>query len=363
LNRGRWFIYFLKRSLAQRKGRVAVASISVMIATAIVVSALGLSLGIRKKLGGELKAYGANVIVTPREGYIDEEVEARIAEIPGVSGLSGQFYSRAALNGTDVELIGLDLEAVKGRGWKLEGKWPGEREVLLGASVRDALGLGPGEVVALRSDEKEARLRVSGILETGGPEDTSVIMGRLPAQGLAGLEGKLGAVLVRAETDTIETTVDLMRERFAFLEVKTLRQVAYAEESFLGKIELLMALVTLVVLLASSISVSSTMSATVIERMKDIGLMKAIGGTKKRIRNFYLAEGCAIGLIGGLSGYAAGFLSAQAVSGGAFGSYIEVPVFIFALSLVMGVFISVSSSLLPLADALRYKPSTILRGE
>ncbi len=64
MDRRRWFVRFLLRSLTQRMGRVAVAVLSVTIAVTIVVSSLGLSRGIRKQLGAELSAYGANVIVT-----------------------------------------------------------------------------------------------------------------------------------------------------------------------------------------------------------------------------------------------------------------------------------------------------------
>lgn len=363
MNKSRWFLYFLGRSLGQRKGRVAVACVSVMIASAIVVSALGLSLGIRKKLGGELKAYGANIIVTHRAGFLDDALPARLREVAGVTGAAGQLYSPLTLNHAPVEMIGLDVDAVKELGWRLLGNWPRRDEALVGVNIRDALSLHEGDVVSLASGERDMKLRVSGFVETGGPEDSSVIMGLALAQKLTGLEGKLGAVLLRAESGGIERTVESLRKAHPSLEVKSLRQVARAEESFLGKIELLMALVTLVVLLASSISVSSTMSATVLERMKEIGLMRAIGGTNRGIRMFYLAEGCAIGLMGGISGYIVGFAAAQAVSRGAFGSFIHVPFSILAVSLAMGVAIAATASILPLADALRYKASAILRGE
>jgi putative ABC transport system permease protein len=233
----------------------------------------------------------------------------------------------------------------------------------VGSDIRDALGLKPGGTVTLGFGPEKTEAKVAGFVQRGGPEDGSVMMGLRQSQKLAGLEGKLSAVLVRAVPGGIEGTVRLLGERMPEAEVKTLRQVAFAEESFLGKIELLMVLVTLVVVLTTGISVSSTMSATVLERMKEIGLMMAIGGTRRRIRRFYLAEGCIIGLAGGLVGYVAGFGAAQAVSKGAFGSYISVPFHVLPVALFLGVALAVSSSFLPLADALRNSPSDILRGE
>jgi putative ABC transport system permease protein len=362
VNKRKWFLHFLWRSLSQRKGRVAVASASVMIAAAIVVSALGISLGIRQKLGGELRSYGANVIITPKEEkYLSDEVFSFLSSDVEVEDFSGQLYARVSVNGADVEMIGLDFKKLQG--WRIEGRTPAEGEILIGTNIRDALGLKLNDAVKVTVGDRDILMKVSGFVERGGPEDNAVMLDLAQSQRLTGLVGKLSAVFVRVKSRNIGETVKALRDHMPYVNVKTLRQVAFAEESFLKKIELLMALVTLVVLVASGISVSSTMSATVLERLKEIGLMKAIGGTKNSIRRFYLAEGCIIGIIGGLSGYVLGFLSAQAVSKGAFGSFISIPFYVFFISLGMGVLIAVSSSILPVTDALRYKPSSILRGE
>jgi putative ABC transport system permease protein len=360
MNRRRWFLHFLRRSLSQRKGRVAVASVSVMLAAAIVVSSLGLSLGIRQKLGEELKAYGANIIITPKEGYIPQSLLLDLKAM-GAGDYSGQLYARVLVNRAEVEMIGLDIENVKS--WKITGRWPSEGEVLAGTNIRDALGLKLNDPLTVGFGGTDTEMKVSGFVERGGPEDSTVMIDLARGQMLTGLQGKLSAVLLRAEAGRFEEVVAMLKEKIPDVDVKTLKQVAYAEESFLRKIELLMVLVTLVVVIASSISVSSTMSATVLERMKEIGLMKAIGGTKNSIRLFFLSEGCVVGLFGGLSGYALGFVSAQAVSKGAFQSFIDMPFYLFIVSLVTGLSIAVFSSMLPLADALRYKPSSILRGE
>jgi len=362
---------FMTRAVMERKSRVAVAVLSVMIAVGIIVSALGISLGIRTKLGGELKAYGANVMVSRPGGFLDDNAALRSALTPqyGVDHYSLQLYGAAEVShpgGTEdavrLELIGMELD--KADALRVEGAMPASpEEMLAGADVRDAFGLKTGQTLRAEFNAKVYAMQVSGFVETGGPEDGALITGLNRAQELTGLNDKVSAVLVRADTSRLNETVESLRAALPGVEVKTLSQVAKAEQSFLGKIELLMALVSVVVLVASSISVSSTMSATVLERLKEIGLMKAIGGTRREIGAFFMAEGIAIGCAGGVLGYALGFVAAQAVSKGAFGSFIPVPLYLLLGGIAAGALISVGASLWPLWGALRYKPSVVLRGE
>ncbi len=353
---------FLLRSLGQRWGRVAVAVASVMVASAVVVCGLGLSLGIRQKLGEELRAYGANAIVSPSKmQYLEQGVLDSLAKLDGVQQASGQLFASVTVGESSVELIG--LEAADMQGWRMEGNMPGPGEVLLGSRLQEALGMMRGDEIVFAFRDRGHKAIVSGIVERGGPEDNALLLPLQNAQELTDLEGELSAILLRVDTADFQQTVNTIASRFPGLAVKTLRQVAYAEESFLTKIELLMTLVGLVVLAATSISVTSTMSATVLERMKEIGLMRAIGGTTREIQRFYLAEGGVIGIMGGFAGFAVGLLAAKAVSRGAFGSSVHVPFSLVFLSLALGVMISVLASLGPLRGAVRERPAVVLRGE
>ena len=64
----RWFFFFFNKSVSQRRGRVLIASAGVTLAVAIVTAMIAVTAGIREKLGSELRAYGANVIVSPSKG-------------------------------------------------------------------------------------------------------------------------------------------------------------------------------------------------------------------------------------------------------------------------------------------------------
>ncbi|MGE5894098.1 MAG: hypothetical protein ACM34I_08600, partial [bacterium] len=73
----RWFFFFLKKAVSERKGRFVISASAVLLAVTIITALMTLSSGIREKIGKELKQYGANMIVTDASGREFEEVVAR----------------------------------------------------------------------------------------------------------------------------------------------------------------------------------------------------------------------------------------------------------------------------------------------
>jgi putative ABC transport system permease protein len=372
--KNKWFIRFLFKSIARRKGRLTIAAVSVALAVAVITGMVGITAGINEKLGSELKSYGANIIVSPSvNNYLDYNVPGIVLEIPGVSSAEGQVFGSALTAGRSVEIIGLDVDKLKESGWKLYGNWPEQKnEILAGINLKEALSIEKGGTISLGKErmfqagaESASYLsyRVSGFVERGGPEDNAVIMHIPDAWELTAINNKVSAVLVRGEAEKLDEIGEAIRMALPETSVKTIRQVAYAEKSLLNKIQLLMLMVTIVVLFAAVISVTSTMGANVLERREEIGLMKAIGATNREVGLFYTAEALLTGVIGGLAGYILGYLSAQAISKGAFHSTIQLPYYLLFISFALGIILSVTASHFPVRDALSRTPAVILRGE
>lgn len=360
-----WFFFFFRRSISQRKGRVLIAALSVTLAVAIVTSMIGITTGIKEKLGSELKAYGANIIVSPQKGEsLSEDLLAEVRKLEDVQDATGQVFSRAHINKQVIEIIGLDVGRLKEQGWRLFGAWPEKKgELIAGINLKGILKLEKGGPVSLESEGKTVRFTVSGFTEKGGAEDNSFIMSVAEAREMIGAPGRLDALLIRGRSGRLESIVSSIKATHPAVVVKTFRQVAFAEESLLMKIQLLMAMVTAVVLLATAISVASTMGANVLERREEIGLMKAIGARKNDISMFYMTEAVLIGLLGGFSGFFLGWLAAEAVSKGAFHSYVSIAFYLPFLSLGIGLIIAVIAAYFPVRNAMQYDPAVILRGE
>jgi len=336
-----------------------------MLAVAIVTGLAGITSGIKDKLGSELQAYGANLIVSPGDqGLLDIDALKIISGLDSVENTSGQIYGRAFIKENSVEVIGLEMDKMRESGWRLGGSWPlNVREIVAGNNVKEALKIEKGDEISLQTNDRFIKFIISGFIERGGPEDNAFIMSLPQAWELMGIDNTLSAILVRGKSGDLDNISTRITAAVTGVKVKTLRQVAVAEESLLGKIQLLMALVTVVVFFAATVSIMSTMGANVLERREEIGLMMAIGATRNGIRLFYFAEAVLTGLAGGVAGFCLGYFFTQAVSWGAFHALIGIPFHLFIVSVAAGLIVSLIASHFPVVNALKYNPAVILREE
>jgi putative ABC transport system permease protein len=355
-----WFFYFLRRAIQQRMGRFLISSFSVLLTVSLLTALMIISTGLRQKMGRQLSAYGANMIVSADgSGSIPIETAQRVSALSGVREFDYHLYGEISLGSEVVEVVGLDVS--KARGLRVRGGMPSEEdEVIVGRMIADLLGLKAGDAIVPEGGGME--LKVTGIFETGSDEDASIIMSLDAVRRLTGIRG-VSAILLNVEPSMIESMVSRIRQDFPYLRVKTIRQIAVAEERLLRKIQLLLSLVTIVVVFSSAVSLASTMGANVIERMEEIGLMMALGARKGDVRRFFFYEALFEGVAGTVGGIIVGVVMAEGISISAFGSYASVDPLYLLLPLFTGLLLSVTAISIPVRDAVRVSPSVILRGE
>ena len=158
------------RSLKNRKMRVAVTVFAVLLGGSLVSALTNLSLDVGSKVGKELRAYGANVLVSPKtavaqtglgsmefgtvaqERYLAEKELAAIKsgdEAEEVVAYAPYLYAAAYVGGKKVVLAGVDFRAVQDTSpwWRVTGNWATEGTGLVssmvGLNVARELNLAP----------------------------------------------------------------------------------------------------------------------------------------------------------------------------------------------------------------------------
>jgi putative ABC transport system permease protein len=243
------FIRIVRESLIRKRRRKIVAVASVMLGAAIATAVLAIGLGIGDKVNRELRAYGANIEVLPRDrsvkvtsggmqyqaaaagNLLDEQdlpklrtifwannilafapflevpVTARDASRGGddvETNLTGTWFEKNVQGDTGTPIVTGVKQLTPW--WKVDGNWPNAGECLVGARLMETLKASPGDDVSLRSVDRqggpvETRLKISGRLTTGSDEDRSIIADLETAQHLSSQQGKVGRIEVSALTN------------------------------------------------------------------------------------------------------------------------------------------------------------------
>jgi len=411
------FLQILARSLAKRKSRVAIAIIAVLMGASMTSGLLTVTNGIEEKLALEFRKFGSNILLVPKsdtievgfpgmsfgsvteQRYIDESDLWKVKKIDNWSAnilgfapflyqvvqiehdgnsqnvvLAGTYFNQEfpdLIIGDEPWITGIKKIAPY---WSLEGSWIDDNDnksLIAGVSVAEKLNLELGQLITLSYENPETREKiteqftVAGIVSTGGAEDSQLFVTLPIAQKLSDRPGKVHSVQVSALC--IACPAELMGEeiekKLPYVQAKTVKHLVSTEMLIMNQLGRMMLLITIVALAASGMGIMTTTMTTVIERRKEIGLMKSIGAENAKIAAIFLAESLVIGTIGGLSGYLLGNVLAQYIGKTVFGTPITPILYILPLTIGISLLITVLASILPVKRATMVEPAIVLKGE
>ncbi|PIS39210.1 MAG: hypothetical protein COT33_03205 [Candidatus Nealsonbacteria bacterium CG08_land_8_20_14_0_20_38_20] len=263
----------------------------------------------------------------------------------------------------------------------VEGKWPesdDSREVLLGYRVAFKLfktrpRVGDDLII------KGRRFKVAGIFSEVGlqEEDNQICMSHKDFQALTSQRGTASSAALKLEKGA---NIDLVAKQIKFqlsrqevvrdFSVLTPEKANQIIGNVFSIIELVLVVIALVSLVVGAVGVMNTMYTSVLERTKQIGIMKAIGASSEAVLSLFLIESGMIGLVGGILGIILGITLAYIIGLAAanFGvrglfSFASLDFFGFFVILVITFITGIISGILPARQASRMEPAEALRYE
>lgn len=347
------------------------------------------------------------------QDFLDEKELPNIKDIfwrNNIVGFAPLLGGEVMLNGQPVNILGtffnqpvdvpdeedyrIGQQAVSPY-WQVTGAWPQEPvaeqpQTLAGQALAKRLGLKAGDRLTLQGEKTAQTVTVSGILASGGDEDNQLVMPLSIAQTLLGLPGKVQAIRVSALTVPenelsrrarenldalnaeeydlwyctafVSSIAHQLEEAISGSVVRPIWQVAASEGVVIDKIQLLLAVVTLAALVAAAMGIASLMTSTIMERAKEIGLMKALGARQWQIMLLFYLEAASSGLLGGAAGCVAGWGLAKSIGLMLFDAPLNFAWVVVPCVLVVAVLIALIGTWFPARRIARLYPVEALYG-
>lgn len=223
-----------------------------------------------------------------------------------------------------------------------------------------------GRVSSDIMDTDGTEFRVSGIVDTGGNEDSIIYATTADVAKLAG--SKRGADVVEysvnAMGDDLNAIVDgINRNPNSVVKAQTVTRITSSDTRIIAMLQTLFWIVSLVVLVLTLVGVGTTISSIVSQRRNEIGLRKALGASSRAIGAEFTVESAIYGLIGGLFGTAIGYVLARVLCVTVFDRALGFNWLLGIASLMLSMLIAVIASIPPVRRATRIDPAIVLREE
>ena len=369
---------------------------SLLVGAAIASLLLNLYSGVQRKMTHDFRAFGPNAMLTPAGGggsllgssrLLDESNLERLAffrrqgtEVDAVPVLYSVMRAGKAgiafnLRSSNLVVTGTDFAGFA----RMNPDWqPGANALLTGDSecvvgnevairlhlrVGDTMDLAP--VAAAEAGANPAAFRVAAIVDTGSSEDDQVFLPLPVLQHILGLEGEISGIELRigGSADQVNAAVRELQAGLPGAEAVPIRQIVYSEGVVLRTVRRLLLLLTILILAIVALCVMAAMAAIILERRKDIAVMKALGASDSLVMRLFLSEGAGMGLAGGVVGFLVGALLAQAVALRLFQVHLGVTWWTFPFVCISSMLLAAVVTLFPVRIVHRIQPAVVLKGE
>ncbi|MGB9435347.1 MAG: FtsX-like permease family protein [Candidatus Acidiferrum sp.] len=374
-----------RRLLTTNYGRLFVILLALGAGAAVTSALLNLQMDAKKRLTTEFRALGANVIIAPRQANNESSAGATLDEgllsqlpaeyegkpIPAVGFLYviGEVAKEGSIHFEPAVIAGTEGQGITqirpGRRTEYLTNLENDPEACeVGAKAAVQFKVHAGDLLQLKNQGKTASCKVFAVVATGGAEDTQVFTKLKTAQDFADLKERLSLIQlsVTATPDSVKSFISSLSQRLPGASVNGIKQFAEAEGRIYNRISGLLSATVLLVLFLTSLCVMAGMSNVAVERKNDVGLMKAIGGSIRRVVRLFLTEAILLGIGGGLIGSAVGIIVSIWLGKAVFGVAAQPRWIVYPVSVTLTVLVSIASAF-PLRRLASIRPASVFRGE
>ncbi|HET7087896.1 MAG TPA: ABC transporter permease [Anaerolineae bacterium] len=307
------------KNLFRRKTRTLLTMLGIAVGVSMIVALGAMAEGIRTGYLSMFSGSGSDLTLMQKGAYditlsgVNEEVVSQIAAMPEVRDAIGMVVGNvAAADAPYFFVFGYDPDGFAIERFRIVEGQPlsssrrpasSGREIIVGEQASEALKLKVGDTLRMTG----GTFHVSGIYNSGsGFEDAAAILSLSDAQQLLQKHRQVGAVQVKLEdarqTERVRAQLERLYPRLA---VSQSSQTA-DQQQMTTYIQGFAVAIALLAVIIGGIGMTNTAMMSTFERTREIGTLRALGWSRRRVLGMVFGENLALGLAGGLLGCALG---------------------------------------------------------
>ncbi len=340
-------------NIRRKKLRSPLTTLGIIIGVATIVVLLGMASGATSEVQAETSAYMYDVAIIPASTsgtlLMDAQTISKIRNYPGLHDFREVTIFNENINGTRVNYEGTN-------DWKKIKIKSGTPGVVVNQALADKFGYTVGSKIKVKNQE----LTVTGI--STGEGAIYVYLNQDTAKQLT--DNKVSAIYARADGDP-KAFADGIEKQLTGVSVDTKSEKVAKVQEMNNQAMMFIGLIASIALIVGIISVVNTMLISVMERTRELGVLKAIGFTNWEIKGSILFESGLLGFIGAIAGVMLGIIGIVIIASmlhftesisGMMPLWLIGGVIIGAtvLSILAGLYPAMRASKLNVVEALRY---------
>jgi ABC-type antimicrobial peptide transport system permease subunit len=308
------------RNLWRRRTRTTLTTLGIGVGIATIVALGGISEGTVETFNALAMGSEADLAAIEADasdmGYstIDERVGARLSALSDVEAVAGVGFAFDMSRGTTIIFVmGYHPREFAIRHFKVVEGEPltAQRQAIVGHQMAEVMSLEVGDTLRVL----DSSFRVVGIYETGVSfEDSGVVVSLRDAQRLAGRPHQVSMYTIKLrDPGRVEAVRENLEENFPEIDVTLTSEFAEIMPD-LQSMETMVEQISFLAVLIGGVGMLNVMLMSVLERTREIGVLRSLGWRRWQVIGMILTEALALGIVGGVCGILLGVAIAWGIT-------------------------------------------------
>ena len=350
-------------NLTHRKMRSAISIMALAVGICLFMVLWGLVNGVLNEFTERIRGIGADITVIRTgsnpllfgSGVLPYKLGDQLRQIPGVRKISPVLIWKTSIGQAPYNIFGIEPEEFKDLGGELifleGGTIRSGDEMFIDSRIAEFEGLSVGDTIGVLG----TTFRISGIVRPG--VGTRIFMHYDTLSELTGQQNRVSLFFISADSpELVDEVAAEVTARFKGVETQFMSNIASSMGNYLKALNQFIRAINYTVLVISALVILLSMYTTVVERTREIGILKSLGASRGYILLTIMTEAFLLSLLGSILGIVIAVSSSASIEWQFKLLTVDISPILMLKSLVLGFVVGLTGAFYPALWASRQDP-------